>query len=408
LGNDILDGGEGHDQVAYLSASGAVQVTLTATGGTATGAAGNDTLVSIEDVVGSNFNDVLTGNDNLNSLIGADGHDLLLGGGGDDFLIGENGDDSLDGGLGADLLDGGAGNDTASYTNAISALSVTLTETGGSAVTGTDVDTLISIENVTGSQFGDFIAGNSASNILSGGGFEDTLDGGLGDDILDGGSDSDTVTYANASGEVFVALTATGGLASGAAGNDTLISIENVTGSAFSDFIFGNGGANILDGFEGNDSLDGGLGADTLTGGEGSDLFGIGANSGNDTIADFTDLDTILFDALSGVDDFLDLVLVDKAGNTLVTWGTDDSLLIKGVNVDDMDASDFAFQAGSAFSSGLAAASGPDAATSHSHGALADAHADFAMSLSHGSTFGAFDPGAHAAAEMAATAFLAG
>jgi Ca2+-binding RTX toxin-like protein len=51
--------------------------------------------------------------------------------------------------------------------------------------------------------------------------------------------------------------------------NDTLVGIENLIGSNFSDRLVGDGGANRLDGGTGGDTLDGGAGNDILVGGAG-------------------------------------------------------------------------------------------------------------------------------------------
>lgn len=84
-GNDTLIGGAGQDRADYSSASGGVTVNLGA--GTATGAAGNDTLSGIEDATGSAFNDVITGDSGANILRGGGGVDVLNGGAGDDQLF---------------------------------------------------------------------------------------------------------------------------------------------------------------------------------------------------------------------------------------------------------------------------------------------------------------------------------
>ena len=85
-GNDFLDGGSGTDTADYTSASGSVTVNLLT--GVAIKADGNDTLVSIENVYGSNFADTLTGNASANSLFGGKGNDTLAGGqGADTFLF---------------------------------------------------------------------------------------------------------------------------------------------------------------------------------------------------------------------------------------------------------------------------------------------------------------------------------
>lgn len=88
--DDHLEGGEGSDRASYAGASAGVSVDLGL--GTATGH-GTDSLAGIEDVEGSSFGDVLTGD------------------GGPNRLLGLPGDDTLDGGEGEDVADGGEGTD---------------------------------------------------------------------------------------------------------------------------------------------------------------------------------------------------------------------------------------------------------------------------------------------------------
>jgi Ca2+-binding RTX toxin-like protein len=264
LGDDTVDGGRGIDTASYANASGAVTVTLTATGGSSSGADGNDTLAAIENITGGAFSDTLTGNSAVNSIAGGAGNDTIKGGAGND------------------TVDGGTGLDTASYANASGAVTVTLTLTGGASAGADGIDTLISIENATGSAFNDTLTGNSAANVLSGLDGNDTLNGSFGADTLDGGNGTDTASYANATGAVTVTLTGTGGSSTGADGSDTLVSIENVVGSAFNDTLTGNGSANVLDGGAGADNIQGGGGDDTLVGGDGGDTLDGGA--GNNTV----------------------------------------------------------------------------------------------------------------------------
>lgn len=107
------------------------------------------------------------------------------------------------------------------------------------------------------------ITGNSGTNILAGLGGADTLDGGAG---------IDTATYDAAPSAVKVDLSLTTAQATSGAGLDTLLNIENLIGSPFSDHLSGNDGANSLEGGAGADTLAGGKGADTLDGGEGEDI----------------------------------------------------------------------------------------------------------------------------------------
>jgi Ca2+-binding RTX toxin-like protein len=65
----------------------------------------------IEDVVGSNFADVITGDARANRIDGGPGDDTISGGGGSDTILGGDGNDDITGGGGRDSIDGGAGDD---------------------------------------------------------------------------------------------------------------------------------------------------------------------------------------------------------------------------------------------------------------------------------------------------------
>ncbi|MGZ8596548.1 MAG: calcium-binding protein, partial [Actinomycetota bacterium] len=106
-GDDVLNGGEGQD-VLDLSAGKPVEVDLVE--GTADGQ-GTDTLSGIENLIGSNHEDVLLGNAENNVLRGGGGADEIRGNAGRDQITGELGNDLLYGGTDADTLDGGRGRD---------------------------------------------------------------------------------------------------------------------------------------------------------------------------------------------------------------------------------------------------------------------------------------------------------
>src|SRR5262249_30497549 len=136
-----------------------------------------DTFINIQNVVGSNSNDQISGNGGANWLYGWDGNDELHGRGGADHLLGLDDNDLLDGGEGADVLDGGNGIDTAYYGSASAAVNVSL-DSGKGYAGDSAGDVLYDIENVTGSAFDDQLLGDGNANVLDGGDGGDYLKGG--------------------------------------------------------------------------------------------------------------------------------------------------------------------------------------------------------------------------------------
>lgn len=287
-GADVLDGGEGMDEAQFLG-MGAVQIDLTA--GTAHGGdAEGDILTGIENVFAGGYtNDILRG-DAANNVLTSQG--------GNDQMYGMAGNDTLASYFGSGLFDGGDGVDTfrgIEFTT-IDLAAGTATKSLGSAV-------LISIENVEVSAAGATAYGNDDANQLRSGtngdvflfgrGGDDRLIGGYGNDMLAGGTGADrldgfegidTASYADSSAGVRVDLRNGQGVGGDAAG-DTLLGIENLTGSAFADTLAGSGAVNSLYGNGGDDVLVSiGMG-DTLNGGDGNDLLVGGAQNagaGND------------------------------------------------------------------------------------------------------------------------------
>lgn len=289
-GADDLNGGSGRDVASYADAPNHVNLDLRAQG--TAGDAANDTFTSIEDVIGSAHGDYLYGDGVANHLHG---------GAGDDRLRGDGGNDTLTGGLGADDLNGGSGRDVVSYADAASHVSLDL-RSGGVAGEA-DRDTFTSIEDIVGSAFDDYVYGDAAANRLDGGrgndrlrghDGDDTLIGGAGADNLAGGRGIDLVSYADAAERVNLDLRARG--TAGEAAGDTFSSIENVTGSAFHDYLYGDAGHNVilgggghdrLRGDDGNDTLEGGTGRDDLHGGTGIDVASF-ATAGSGVTANLT------------------------------------------------------------------------------------------------------------------------
>lgn len=204
-----------------------------------------------------------------------------------------------------DTLDGGDGIDTASYGSATSAVNVSLLVAGTQDTGGGGLDRLVSIENITGSSFGDTLTGNAGDNVLTGGFGTDTLNGGDGNDTLYGNQDNDTLNGGNGNDTLY-----------GGQGDDILFGNQNddtLVGGTGNDQLFGGQGNDILRGDDGNDILQGGVGVDALTGGAGADTFRY------TNIADSTQAatDTIL-DFQTGVDK-IDLAAINTSAADHVT-----------------------------------------------------------------------------------------
>ncbi|WP_262298728.1 M10 family metallopeptidase C-terminal domain-containing protein [Microvirga sesbaniae] len=229
------------------------------------------TLQSTSTAANAVLLDLKDGNDFYDGVLGfAIGGTIKLGAG-NDTAYGGNGSDIFSGGGGDDYLDGGDGNDTADYSDATGSISVDLSRTISQLIGGgQNHDTLVNIENVTGSGSNDTLVGGTGSNILRGGGGDDTLDGGLGDDRLEGGTGTDTVRYSGFSAAT-VDLSQPVAQNTFGYGMDTLIGIANLEGGFGADTFTGNDANNKLTGNGGNDTLMGGKGDDTLDGGSGED-----------------------------------------------------------------------------------------------------------------------------------------
>ncbi|MBX3481148.1 MAG: hypothetical protein KF842_12175 [Caulobacter sp.] len=295
-GADQLDGGAGSDTVDYTFSDAAVTVNLT-TNRNLGGWAAGDTLIAIENIIGSSFND---------------------------FLAGDGADNILSGGLGADTVAGYGGYDTADYTGSNAAVTVNLTSnvnTGGWA----EGDRLSSIENITGSQYDDVLTGNAGHNVLNGGLGADAMSGGAGNDTYYVDNAGDTITdTAGTADQVIASISYT--IQTGIenlilAGTDDIDGV----GNAANNVLTGNSGANSLYGGLGNDTLDGGAGADILVGGEGNDIYIVDA------------LDTIIEAVNGGIDTVragIDWTLSDNLENLILTGlGAQDGTGNAGNNV---------------------------------------------------------------------------
>ncbi|WP_321504556.1 Ig-like domain-containing protein [Breoghania sp.] len=354
-GVNTLDGGAGTDTADYSNEASGAYIRLDAGWKTdlsnkamgwvplndaiAAGTVEHDKLVNIENITGTAYNDLITGNSGDNVIKGGDGNDRLGGLGGNDTVIGGEGNDTLFGDGGNDTLEGGEGNDT--------------------------------------------------------------LTGGTGFNVLDGGDGVDKVDYSGEGEGIYVRLDQgwgtdlsnkalgwtdlTNGIAANTIEHDDLISIENVEGTDFTDNIVGNGGDNVIMGLDGadylsglggndtilggdgNDLIVGGAGADTIDGGAGNDRINWSVGEGADTIDGGSDTDTLrLFSTAAGQTITLGATLgvpgftVESGGETVTV--TD----VEEVTVD------FTAGSGSLMMTGDFASSGINVSTIHVEGGAGD------------------------------------
>ncbi len=262
-GNDLMEGGRGVDTLGLTFTSGNNFVNLQ--GGTAVGD-GSDSLRNIENVIGSNQHDYVTGSGGPNALFGAEGNDSLYGRAGDDIMIGFGGNDTMFGGVGiADFV---------SYADRPD-LAVDLNLLTGNVTRNDGNDTLEGVEMVEGSAQGDRITGDHGPNFF----YADQ-----GNDVINGNGGSDLIFFLAALDPVNVNLEQR--RAFGMAGTfDRIRDIENVVGSSFGDDITGDDARNFLNGSNGGDNVKGGGGDDYLAGGEGDDF--VGGGPGSNDLMDF-------------------------------------------------------------------------------------------------------------------------
>jgi Ca2+-binding RTX toxin-like protein len=329
-GNDVMNGGGGWDRVSNFvpAPTVGVRIDLNIQGTPQDTNYGMDTLIGIEHASGTVLSDILTGNGGANWLWnGGDGDNTTVGTG-DDQITAGGGNDLVEVGNGNHAVSGGAGTDTLSFLGGQSEITVagvtfSLALQGAAQATEQGSMTATGFENVSGSIHDDVLTGDSGNNVLLGDWGSDALNGDDGNDTLYG------------DGRLHVDTHLTGG-----SGPITLF------GDAEAAFPGGLGvdGNDTLNGGKGTDTLYGGRGDDTLTGGTQNDRFVIEAQSGDDVITDFKNGDKIVFDPSSGVGSFGGLTLTASGSkDTLVTWGTTDSLLIKDLKPSQLNAGDFQF-----------------------------------------------------------------
>lgn len=253
FGNDVIDGGAGFDIAAYdyVGNSTGVAITL-ATPGVAQAmvGGGSNSLTGIEGLVGSMFDDSLTGDASANMLDGNYGADLLTGGRGNDvYYVDDAGDVVVE----------------------LSGQGVDEVRTGLAAYVLTDhVEALAGLsdagQGLTGNARANSITGAAGGDVINGGAGADVMQGGLGDDVYIVDTIGDSVVELAGQGvdEIRTALT-TYTLAA---------NIETLRGLGTSgQTLNGNALANGIVGGVGSDRIDGGAGADSMSGGRGNDIY---------------------------------------------------------------------------------------------------------------------------------------
>ena len=277
-GEDYLFGGDGDDRLH--GGDGADHLY---------GDAGNDFLEG-EDandwIEGGDGNDILDGGAGPDILIGGDGDDVFHTGSGGEFggdtVVDGAGNDTAYGGPDQDLFEGGAGNDYYdgaggsdwlyyNHTEVLAGIIVDLRlatgqirSSGSGDPADIGVDTIVSVEHITGSGFDDVMWAGTQGVFFGGNDGNDTLNGNVGNDEFDGGGGNDKL-YGN------------GGA-------------DSLTGNDGDDYLFGNDGNDSLSGDAGYDRMYGGTGDDTYYVNDATDFAYENAGEGHDLVISSVDV----------------------------------------------------------------------------------------------------------------------
>ena len=253
-------------------------------------------------------------------LVGTGGADTINGFGGNDVLRGGVGDDYLAGGTGNDLLVGGDGSDTAVFRGSTGVTVSLMIEEQQD--TGEGLDTLVGIENISGTTAADTLTGSNLANRLVSNGGLDVIEGRGGNDtivvsgnvaMVDGGFGEDVLVVTGAvTGFTDTTLVNVeridvrdgAQLDLGAMTATSKVRLLSTTGGGIT--FGGSQAADVIKGGLGDDVIAGGLGADRVRGGAGADTFlfrsfGEISDETRDRILDFSAAEGDTID-LSGID----------------------------------------------------------------------------------------------------------
>lgn len=344
-GRDIIDAGSGDDRVVYdatdirvegdggrdtIDASSAAATNVrSGKGATIDLSSNRDAYFSFENIIGSNFNDTLTGDNAENYIDGGAGSDVINAGGGQDFVVYDANDT---------LVDGGFDNDRLSAEYSPVGVNINLT-----------MNTHINFEDVFGSRFNDIITGDGNQNNIYGNGGDDVIDGGAGEDYISPGDGNDTWIYdaadnvyeyfddyyggPNAGGiDTIDASTATGPVEIDMYSYEHWYEyrgFENIIGSTYNDVLTGSEWDNVIEGGAGADVIDGGgystMGDTASYAGSPSGVtvnLTTGTGSGGDAEGD----------QLSNID-----YLLGSQGDDVLTGNSNVNMLEGGAGADQLD-----------------------------------------------------------------------
>ena len=319
-GNDTLRGGNGSDTISYIIDTAGIKVSLRQATGT-DGWGNTDIYDSIENILGSSF------------------------------------DDTIEGNSGNNILNGGAGIDTITFENAIAGVNVNLAITTVQNTGNDGQDIITNFENLIGTNFADTLLGDTNTNIINGLSGNDVIDGNTGNDTLYGGEGNDrfiikigdgndvingyldaqidnddefnrdTLDYSQITTNGYFAdvdLSITSAyvklgthLTNTTEQTDTISNIENIIGSSGDDILKGNAESNTISSGLGSDTISGGLGNDKLIGNAGNDVF-VDTSFAGDAVDGAEDNDTIDYRNITSK---ITLIIEDNGATTDVKVG---------------------------------------------------------------------------------------
>jgi Ca2+-binding RTX toxin-like protein len=227
-------------------------------------------------LVGSWWDEIITGNESNDYLYGNDGNDIILANAGDDYIEAGAGNDEINAGDGNDVIEAGAGNDIIKSGAGNDKIS-----TG----TGNDKVTASSGNNIIIAEFGNniIIADDGNNQIEAGDGNDQVtlgdgnnriiladgtnqINAGNGNNTIVTGADADSITLGNGDNKI-----------DSGAGNDNII-----VGNG-ANFIYSGAGNDTITAETGNNEIYAGSGDDSVTVGNGDNQIYLG--TGNDTLS---------------------------------------------------------------------------------------------------------------------------